>query len=419
MDKIHTDDPQVEDHSIFFPKEEVRITLELTGVFSFFPTETATQSDLEEEECVLILSPQDPNSEHFASNERSIMNSEGEIVEEKHRTRILLSEVQESQSTADFQISSTESEAIDTVFDSGPDPMTSNEACELCSLMIEKSNEAHFMNSIGASHPCMKKYPLDDDTVTTDASTGDEDSDSDSETESESEASGEIFPEEHDFADDEALDQFMAAAAHAEKPTGLSADQLSKVWRIDLETAKRTIGVTTQKRSHSEQTEFSRNYSTNDRMLRYKRINQYFFMDTFFATSAGGTSSRGHTCCQLFVTDKGFVHVVPMRKKSEVLQALKEFAKEVGAPEAIICDASKEQTSLSLRKFCNDMGTTLRILEEGTQWANKAELYIGLIKEAVHKDMKDSDCPLRLWDYCVECRARINNLTARNLFSLY
>ena len=32
----------------------------------------------------------------------------------------------------------------------------------------------------------------------------------------------------------------------------------------------------------------SRNYGTNDRVLRYKRIKDYFFMDTFFATKKGG-----------------------------------------------------------------------------------------------------------------------------------
>ena len=32
-------------------------------------------------------------------------------------------------------------------------------------------------------------------------------------------------------------------------------------------------------------------------------------------------------------------------------------------------------------------GTTLRALEEGTPWSNKTDPYIGLIKEAVRKDM--------------------------------
>ena len=117
-------------------------------------------------------------------------------------------------------------------------------------------------------------------------------------------------------------------------------------------------------------------------------------MDTFFTTKKGGRSSRGHTCCQLFVTDKGFLYVVPMHRKSEVLQVIKQFAKEIGAPTSIIADMSGEQMSHNIRKFCNDIGTTLRALEEGTPWSNKAELYIGLLKEAVRKDMRESNSPL-------------------------
>ena len=75
--------------------------------------------------------------------------------------------------------------------------------------------------------------------------------------------------------------------------------------------------------------------------------------------------------------------------------------------------------SLEVRKFCNNIGTTLWALEEGTPWSNKAELYIGLLKEAVQKDMRESDSPMSLWDYCVERRARINNLTAKDNFKLH
>ena len=119
-------------------------------------------------------------------------------------------------------------------------------------------------------------------------------------------------------------------------------------------------------------------------------------MDTFFATKKGGQSSRGHMCCQLFVTDKGFIYIVPMRRKSKVLQAIKQFAKEIGAPTSIIADMASEQMSQEVRKFCNDIGTTLWALEEGTPWYNKAELYIGLLKEAVRKDMRESDSSMCL-----------------------
>ena len=123
--------------------------------------------------------------------------------------------------------------------------------------------------------------------------------------------------------------------------------------------------------------------------------------------------------CEIFVTDKGFVCVIPMKMKGDVLQAMKQFAKEIGAPDAIVCDASGEQTSQEVKSFLNKIGTSLRVLEEGNPWANKAKWHIGLLKEAVRKAMKEAGSPLPLWDYCLERRARINNLTAKDLFQLH
>ena len=108
-----------------------------------------------------------------------------------------------------------------------------------------------------------------------------------------------------------------------------------------------------------------------------------------------------------------------MKRKSEVLPTIKQFAKEVGAPDSFVADLSGEQMSSEVKKFCNDIDTTLRALEESTSWSYKAELYIGLIEEAVRKDMHKSNSPLCFWDYCVERRARINNLTAKDAFRLH
>ena len=37
--------------------------------------------------------------------------------------------------------------------------------------------------------------------------------------------------------------------------------------------------------------------------------------------------------------------------------------------------------STDLRHFCNEIRMTLWALEEGTPWANKTELYIGILKK--------------------------------------
>ena len=85
-------------------------------------------------------------------------------------------------------------------------------------------------------------------------------------------------------------------------------------------------------------------------------------------------------------------------------------------PSLVISLENKHQL-MSSNTFKN-VGSTLRLLEDGTPFANRAELIIGHLKAAVRKDLMESNCPLCLWDYCIERRVRINNLTAKNLFSL-
>ena len=105
-----------------------------------------------------------------------------------------------------------------------------------------------------------------------------------------------------------------------------------------------------------------------------------------------------------------------MTSESEIAKAVKLFCKEVGAPNAFVCDPHASQKSKEIREFCHKIGSTLRVLEERTQHANRAELYIGLLKESIRKDLRESDAPLRLWCFCAERRADIFTLTAKNLF---
>lgn len=157
-------------------------------------------------------------------------------------------------------------------------------------------------------------------------------------------------------------------------------------------------------------------------MLRYRRLNSCFYTDTLFAT-AKAKSSCGNKCAQLFVSDKGFVAVYPMKHERDYLSALRQFAKDVGVPLSIIADGAAAQGngprgSRAVKDFCNQIGTTLRQIETMTSWANRAELYVGLIKEAVRKDTREQHSPLVLWDYCLERRALIYQVTAKNLFQL-
>ncbi len=102
------------------------------------------------------------------------------------------------------------------------------------------------------------------------------------------------------------------------------------------------------------------------------------------------------------VSDRDFVAFYPMKKQQEVHLAVKQFAKEVGAPEVLVCDPHPAQIKQEVRKFYTQIGTMLKVLEAKTQWANRAKLNIGFMKEVTRKDMHSSGSPLVLRDYCME-----------------
>jgi hypothetical protein len=108
-----------------------------------------------------------------------------------------------------------------------------------------------------------------------------------------------------------------------------------------------------------------------------------------------------------------------MKKESEYILALKQFVKDVGAPEILFCDLANTQKKREVKDFCTQMGTTLSILEAETQWANRAELFVGLVKGATRKDLRESGSPIVLWDYCMERRCLIYQVTAKKLFQLH
>lgn len=70
--KIHVKYPQKEDHSLYFPKEDVRIPLLLCGVFSYFPTRRPCMQDLiDYEDNLLALMPEghwNPNTDVYSQN---------------------------------------------------------------------------------------------------------------------------------------------------------------------------------------------------------------------------------------------------------------------------------------------------------------------------------------------------------------
>ena len=398
--KMHVPSPTEDHHCIRFPDRKLRIPLQLHGIFSYFPHRTPVIDEISNLK-VLFLTPDatswDPHSTHYANDERAILDIDGNIIDRPQKTtRFLLDDEDEVDNYSVYNATATAmpitmptNEIVQSTIDvniSACNCLHMNESTASSSEAVNDCNV--FASKLEATIGSMSlNRPVD---------------------------INDIF-----LQNDIQSDTYFSANTsdvQADQLSKIKPDFLAKIWSINESLAQGALESNTHLNRQSGDSSLSRQFSTNDRMLRYKRINSMFFTDTFFAKGDAKSRPRGSTCMQIFVSDKGYVSVYPMKLKSDFKNCLHLFCKEIGVPDTLVMDKSGEQTSSAVKHFSQQVGMTLRILEESTQWANRAELYIGILKEAIRKDLRISNSPLVLWDYCAERRALIHNLIPRDLF---
>ena len=62
----------------------------------------------------------------------------------------------------------------------------------------------------------------------------------------------------------------------------------------------------------------------------------------------------------------------------------------------IIADVFSDYKKPSVKRFCDQVGTALKMLESTTPCENRAEICISLLKGAVRKDIMESNYPMVL-----------------------
>ena len=323
--------PTINNHSIYFSKEDLRLPLQLYGIISYLPTRLPTEEDFDNAQLELELTPKvnewNPHDYIYQEQEDSMLNFQGELKESPQRR---------------FIISSVISRALD--------PVASVEDMKM------KCNSIH------------KAYAI--------------------------------------------------KTANGATST-IKAKDLSKLWNIGLETAKRTLQVTTRLCPRSgENITLNRRYEYNDRMLRYKHLPVNVFTDTMFASKRAGKSFRNYTCVQVYASEFGWVRADLMKSEAEIHLSVKSMFKDVGVPKKLIADGAKAQISGKSRDICNMSGCKVVELEKSTPFANRAERYIQILKNGCKTDMVRADSPMILWDYCIERRVLIENASAKDNYLL-
>ena len=88
----------------------------------------------------------------------------------------------------------------------------------------------------------------------------------------------------------------MTGSTLAKPLNKLTLEFLLKIWRINNKHAKAAIEQNTQLYYKGADNDLSKQFSTNDCILRYSRINCEFYTDTFFATSKARKITQKNTC---------------------------------------------------------------------------------------------------------------------------
>jgi hypothetical protein len=380
--KIHTKEPTTRDHGICFDLVELQIPLCLSGIFLYFPCQTPTMEELTNagDGRILLATPDgpwDPHSDHYVQNEEHMLDfAAGQMIpEDQQQQQVVLDDLQEEETmVSSTTISAAEHALVDEAccsrnnqvhtFDVNVDNEAAGADCVSSQLdeamahlvlslsptlvtevfaarLVANRDIGHFGAKIGATDAWTNNvlFPkIEEDLSTVDIGS---------------------LNFDHLF-------QAKVSSSFASMTKGVEPSHLAKVWRIDHATAKRTIDVTSQLQKRPMLDTLNQ---TTLRMIVCYATNALMNISSWTPSLQPRRQTSQlevtHACNCLYLTNLSLM-LSPMKSKSEVPAALKLFAKEVGAPDAIIADAAGEQTSRKVKTFLQQIGTSLRVLGSTT-----------------------------------------------------
>ena len=102
-----------------------------------------------------------------------------------------------------------------------------------------------------------------------------------------------------------------------------------------------------------------RRYKSNDKILRYNRLDTNLYTDTLFSSVK---STRQNKCAQLYCNDLDWTRFYPMTARIFMHETVAHLFRNEGVPKYMILDGAKEQVSKEVRKKCSDANCGLKQL---------------------------------------------------------
>jgi hypothetical protein len=181
--------------------------------------------------------------------------------------------------------------------------------------------------------------------------------------------------------------------------SSVTPEDLSERWQIGLAQATETLKRTTQRLKRSAVMPLARRYRA-DKMYGKKRLRGMWASDTM---DGRVKSLDGNRYAQVFANGSFFAEIYPMATKASAGQALKEFCNELGVPDELTIDGSKEQNARGseFMKTCRKGDIEVTRTEPNRPNQNPSEGVIREVRRRWFRTMIRKRVPRRLWDYGV------------------
>lgn len=164
------------------------------------------------------------------------------------------------------------------------------------------------------------------------------------------------------YLEEETNSRIIASTVTTDMHSVISAENMSKKWKIGIETAKRTMQVTTQCGVRTAMHPITRRYRVDHLQLHKNRLNSHFYGNSLVAKTK---SLQGNNGAPVYTNGK-FTAIYPWKLKSDVGQILSDFCADVGIPEQLTADLAGEQSGLG-----TDFLATARQLRIDMHWTEK------------------------------------------------
>ena len=199
----------------------------------------------------------------------------------------------------------------------------------------------------------------------------------------------------------------------------MSLDDLSKLWRIGLKAARRTLKATSHKYIRIAGN-LTCKFKTDCAHMRYKSLatrEGSFYVDTLFSNVK---SIHGYTCGNLYMTPLGFKKFFPMESKTgqECSSSLQTLIHLIGIPPMSHSNNALEFTRGEFKKKCRKFDIQKTVTEPHSSWQNRAKSGIRETKSYAAKTMEQYQVPLCLWCFAYEYAAKILSLAVPGSFRL-